>query len=173
MKRVNRFALVGLFLGLSVGCDQATKHIATNALQSSAGYSYLGDTFRLQYAENRGAFLSLGANLPGNARFWVLTVSVGLLLAGILVFTLLNKKLDAQQISGYAFIVGGGLSNWVDRALKDGAVVDFMNMGIGPVRTGVFNVADLAIIVGIGLLLLASWRKERRRPPGPADPAQV
>jgi signal peptidase II len=50
----------------------------------------------------------------------------------------------------------------VDRAFHQGSVVDFMNMGIGPLRTGVFNVADVAIMVGIGLLLLASWHHDRK-----------
>ncbi len=164
MKTLHRFALVGLLLGASAGCDQATKRLATTALRASGGHSFLGGFFRLQYAENRGAFLSLGADLAPGARFWVLTVSVGLLLLGILVFTLISRTLSTLQISGYAFIVGGGLSNWIDRATRDGAVVDFMNLGIGPVRTGVFNVADLAIVAGIVLLLLASWRQERARP---------
>jgi signal peptidase II len=51
----------------------------------------------------------------------------------------------------------------VDRARFDGRVVDFMNLGIGPVRTGVFNVADVAILVGIGLLFVHGSRQERQR----------
>jgi signal peptidase II len=159
--RLQRFGLIALFLGLSVGCDQATKRIATNTLMDRAGYSFLRDTFRLTYAENSGAFLSLGATLPPRARFWMLTVLVGLLLLGILLFALFNVKLTRVQVVGYAFIAGGGISNWVDRATMDGRVVDFMNMGIGPVRTGVFNVADLAIVAGISVLFLASWRRNR------------
>ena len=58
-------------------------------------------------------------------------------------------------------IAGGGISNWMDRARNGGSVVDFMNLGIGPVRTGIFNVADLAILVGIGFLLYAGWKLER------------
>jgi len=162
LKVAHRIGLVALILGLSVGCDQATKRIAMNALKPTAGYTYLGDTFRLQYAENRGAFLSLGASLPEDARFVMLTVSVGLLLIGLLGYSLWSNKLTPVQVSGYALIVGGGLSNWVDRALHHGSVVDFMNMGIGPLRTGVFNVADLAIMGGIGVLLVASWRHDRR-----------
>ena len=162
MKVANRVALVAFVLGLSVGCDQATKRIAISALKPISGHTYLSDTFRLQYAENKGAFLSLGAGLPERTRFWILTVSVGLLLTGLLIYSLASRKLGPGQVAGYALIVGGGLSNWVDRALNDGAVVDFMNMGIGPVRTGVFNVADVAIMVGIGVLLLESWRHDRK-----------
>ncbi|MFZ5471190.1 MAG: signal peptidase II [Myxococcota bacterium] len=162
MKTPQRILWTAITLLLTVGCDQATKRIATHTLKSAPAYSYLGDTFRLVYAENRGAFLSLGASLPDAARFWILTVIVGLLLVGIVLYTLLSPKLHRAQVIGYALIGGGGISNWVDRATHDGLVVDFMNMGIGPLRTGVFNVADLAIIAGIALLMLESWTLDRQ-----------
>ena len=162
MTLINRLLLLFAVLGLSVGCDQATKQLANATLKGAAMHSYLGDTFRLTWATNEGAFLSLGANLPDGMRFFILTVAVGLLLLGIVVFTALSKKLNPSQVSGYAMIAGGGLSNWVDRARNDGSVVDFMNMGLGPrLRTGVFNVADLAIIAGIGFLLYAGWVHDR------------
>lgn len=163
MTLVNRLLLLFAVLGLSVGCDQATKQIANATLKGEPMRSYLGDTFRLTWATNEGAFLSLGANLPDGMRFGILTVAVGLLLLGIVVFTATSAKLDASHVSGYAMIAGGGLSNWVDRARNDGAVVDFMNMGIGGLRTGVFNVADLAIIAGIALLLIAGWKQDRAK----------
>ena len=161
MTLINRLLLLFAVLGLSVGCDQATKQLANATLKGAAMHSYLGDTFRLTWATNEGAFLSLGANLPDGMRFFILTVAVGLLLLGIVVFTALSKKLNPSQVSGYAMIAGGGLSNWVDRARNDGSVVDFMNMGLGRLRTGVFNVADLAILAGIGFLLFAGWKHDR------------
>jgi hypothetical protein len=75
---------------------------------------------------------------------------------------LFSKKLDLFQVGSYALIASGGFSNWIDRARFDGVVVDFMNMGLGPVRTGVFNVADIAILVGIGLLFVHSSRLEKQ-----------
>ena len=66
-------------------------------------------------------------------------------------------------------IASGGFSNWIDRARFEGSVVDFMNLGLGslrigsfPLRTGVFNVADLAILGGIGVLFVHGWREEKR-----------
>ena len=44
---------------------------------------------------------------------------------------------------------------WVDRVVR-GSVVDFINVGVGPLRTGIFNVADVAILLGVTVLLLAS-----------------
>jgi signal peptidase II len=88
----------------------------------------------------------------------------------ILYFAVRGKGLTAMPVAGYALIAAGGLSNWVDRARFDGKVVDFMNMGLGPVRTGIFNVADLQILVGIALVLLAGKPPDEKdeKPPAPA-----
>lgn len=158
-----------VFIGQIV-LDQWTKMLATEHLKNQAARSYLGDLFRLQYATNEGAFLSLGANLPPQARYWVLTGGVGLLLLALCVYALFSEplwktKLDNIQVGAYSLIASGGFSNWVDRARFDGSVVDFMNLGIGNSpfsRTGVFNVADLAILAGIGVLFWHGWREEKR-----------
>lgn len=157
-----RLLVFVLVLAGSVAVDQVTKEIATPALKDKGAFIYLGDLFRLQWAQNEGAFLSLGGNLPPSARYWLLTVGVGLLLLGITGYTLKTAKLDAWQVAGYALIVGGGGSNWFDRARFDGKVVDFMNMGIGTLRTGIFNVADLWILVGIGVLMVHGWIQEKK-----------
>lgn len=157
----------GVFIGQLV-LDQWTKQLATEHLKNTPAKSWLGDVFRLQYATNEGAFLSLGANLPPELRYWILTIGVGLLLLSLCVYALFSEplwktKLDDLQVAGYSFIASGGFSNWIDRARFEGSVVDFMNMGLGPVRTGVFNVADLAILVGIGVLFFQGWREDKKQ----------
>ena len=153
--RRTRTLLFAAALSASIGCDQATKH-AADALRGAPVRSYLFDTFRLVWATNQGAFLSLGAGLPAAARYWILTIAVGLVLAGVTAYAMVNGKLDGWQTAGYALVAGGGLSNWIDRTRFDGRVVDFMNLGIGPLRTGIFNVADLAIIAGFLILFIRS-----------------
>ena len=148
---MKRLALVVLVLASCVGCDQATKRVAVAALEGQPTKCLLGDTLRLGLARNEGAFLSMGANLPHDQRFWLLTVSVGMLLAGLLAFTLKSKKLSLLQVAGLAMVLGGGASNWLDRARDGGAVVDFL--GIGSLRTGIFNVADVAILAGVALMV--------------------
>ena len=59
---------------------------------------------------------------------------------------------------GLSLFVAGGASNWIDRVIR-GSVVDFINVGIGPLRTGIFNVADVAIMLGAGVLLFAELRR--------------
>ena len=61
--RMARLALL-VVVGMTIGCDQVSKHFAAEHLMGVARQSFLGDTLRLEYAENAGAFLSLGAGLP-------------------------------------------------------------------------------------------------------------
>ncbi len=124
--------------------------------------TYLAETFRLQYAENTGAFLSLGASLPKVVRTWLFTFLSGGLLIGLLLYMLMSRDLNRQHIFALSMILGGGFSNLIDRMLYDGRVVDFMNMGIGNVRTGIFNFADVLIMVGMSLIILFNLRLHRK-----------
>src|SRR5689334_7199689 len=108
-----RLLLVAVLLTTTIGCDQSTKHIAMSTLRTTPTQSFLGDTFRLTYAENPGAFLSLGAALPDAARFWVLNVGVALVLVALLLHALLAKKVEPSQAVACALVVGGGLGNWI------------------------------------------------------------
>lgn len=159
---IRRLLIFVAVSAVSIGFDQWTKQIATAALRGQPARIWFNDVFRLQWATNEGAFLSLGASLPPTARYWLLTLGVGALLLALSIYSLTSKALDLFQVGSYALIASGGFSNWVDRARFNGVVVDFMNMGLGTLRTGVFNVADLAILVGIGLLFVHSSRLERR-----------
>lgn len=150
-----RWALrIGLLsvLVTTIGCDQVTKHLATAHLMGRGQSSYLGDTLRLGYAENRGAFLNLGADLPPWARSALFLFGTGIVLAVCTVAALRRRRLGPSAV-GLSLVVAGGASNLVDRILR-GAVVDFLNVGIGPVRTGIFNVADMAILAGLVMILL-------------------
>lgn len=98
--------------------------------------------------------MGLGARLPDSVRFWSLTVFVSVALIGMLRFVWASQEISHPlSILGISLIIGGGFSNLIDRLLHSGAVVDFMNMGVGNLRTGVFNLADVAIVIGAGTLL--------------------
>lgn len=136
----------------TIGCDRVTKQVAVTILADTPDHSYLADTVRLTYAENLGGFLSVGAGLSVERRMLVFTIATGLLLVG-LTFAAIRGRWEGMRLLGAALIVSGGASNWIDR-VATGSVVDFLNVGIGPLRTGIFNVADVAILVGVGLVVL-------------------
>ncbi len=64
MKKSHSVLIVLLILVSFIGIDQASKVWAKSSLEGEARKSYIGDTFRIEYAENSGAFLGLGSQLP-------------------------------------------------------------------------------------------------------------
>ena len=156
MKTIKAIFIVVLILG-TVGCDQLTKHIATEQLASRPGQSYFADTIRLDYVENRGAFLGVGAEWPDEVRTGLLTVGSGIALVALLIVSF-SYGWTGMPLIGALLIVGAGSSNLLDRVVR-GSVVDFMNFGIGSVRTGIFNVADVALMVGVALIIFGGTIK--------------
>lgn len=170
----NRLLLALLIILTCVGCDQTTKHLAQTNLPIYQMFSYFGDTVRLQYVLNTGAAFSLGAGLPEGARFWIFIVGQGLFLLFLVGYLIKNHDLRSSQFYGFALILGGGLGNFYDRIFRDGAVVDFLNIGIGEfLRTAIFNVADVAITSGLVLLVWGMYRTETHKRDAPAEHAQI
>ena len=139
-----------------VGCDQSTKVLASEYLSKVQMLSYFNDIFRIGYTENTGAFLGLGNNLSEGARFWLFVVLVGAFLSGLLVYLIINSKQHLSSVVAFLLVFSGGLSNFYDRVVNNGAVIDFLNIGVGSLRTGIFNVADIAIMFGVFMLLFVS-----------------
>jgi signal peptidase II len=144
---------------VTIGCDRMTKHAAAALLAGEPGRSYMADTVRLDYAENAGGFLSVGTGLPRPARTAIFTIGTGLALVGIVIVAL-RRRVDGWAAFGLVLFVAGGASNWIDRVLH-GRVVDFLNVGVGPIRTGIFNVADVAITVGAAILAISAMPRHR------------
>lgn len=161
MNKLNRIVILLFILISCVGCDQATKLLARQNLATAPVQEYVGGLFRFVYAENPGAFLSLGATLPEGMRFWIFIVIAALLLVGVGIFALqFSQRTPLTLVVAIALVLGGGLGNLTDRILYDGLVVDFMQVGIPRLRTGVFNVADMAIMAGVATMLLATLRSK-------------
>jgi len=150
--------IVILAIGLTIGCDRVTKHIAEAALAGTAGRSYLADTIRVTFAENRGGFLGAGADMAPPARILFFTVATGLALVALMIAAL-RRKWNTVAALGLTMFIAGGASNWYDRVAR-GSVIDFLNVGVGTVRTGIFNVADVAIMCGAALFMLAELRRK-------------
>jgi signal peptidase II len=144
-----------------VGCDHAAKQVAEQWLAGSAGVEWLGGVVRFELVANPGAFLSLGARLPEALREALLIGVVPLLLAAVGWAVLRAPGATRAQVGAFALIAGGGLANWLDRLVNDGAVTDFVSLGFGPLRTGIFNVADLAIVAGLLLFLAVGAGRSR------------
>ena len=154
MERVTKAVITFLTLLSSVGCDQVTKNIVRRNLAYGELHSFLHDVLRLQYVENHGAFLGLGAGADEHTRFLVFIVLAGFALTGLIGYLFLSNRASRTETEAVSLIVGGGIANILDRIYNHGGVIDFMNVGIGPLRTGIFNVADIAITFGVIWLLV-------------------
>jgi signal peptidase II len=169
MKSIPRYLIVALTLFCCVGCDQVSKSAARALLASGVTHSFLADSLRLQLVANPGSFLGLGSALPEQLRFALFTGAVAVLLLGVLSAALFARRLDFARFVGLALVAGGGMSNLIDRLMFHGRVTDFLNVGIGSLRTGIFNVADMTILAGALLLLLKARAAPRVAAPQGAD----
>jgi signal peptidase II len=158
-KSQRRWAIASLLLLMTVACDQATKHVATSSFIDVIPYTLVGGFVELLYSENAGAFLGLGSDFHHSTRFWLFTVGVGGLL---LVFSArLFQATKPVELVGWSLVIGGGASNLIDRVVRDGRVVDFLRIGIGDLRTGIFNIADTAIVLGLVCLFASAlWLRK-------------
>lgn len=160
----SRLLLFCVLLLTCVSCDHATKRVATSLLGHTDAVSLAGDAVRFELAYNAGAFLSIGAGLSPLLRRLLLVGLVPLGLAAVCASVLRQRALDRATLVGVALIAGGGVGNWLDRLLHGGLVTDFVSIGAGPLRTGVFNAADVFLVAGVLLVLLRSFRSEPRPP---------
>jgi signal peptidase II len=148
-----------LLVLLVVGCDQYTKRLVRERV--TRPQSMLGGSVLLVHAENRGAFLSLGSNLPESTRTVIFVAGVSALIVGALVI-MWRGAADLRNALPIALIAAGGIGNLIDRATR-GAVTDFLVLRAGPLHTGIFNVADMAITTGvIAVFVLSLVRKTER-----------
>jgi signal peptidase II len=155
-----RAILVASVLVACVGCDHATKIAATQLLPAE-GISLASNLVRFELVYNHGAFLGIGAGLPALARMLILGALVPLGLFATIFWVLRSAAVSRVQLVAIGAIVGGGLGNWIDRLVHEGRVTDFVSVGIGPLRSGIFNFADVAVVGGVLLLLVATQLANR------------
>lgn len=150
-----KFVFLLVLVALNLGCDQVSKVVARNNIDLYEQITVIEDHFTLTKVENTGAFLSAGSNLPGFLRTILLTVLPIVVLVYGLFFLYVNKNLPRLMQVGICFLIGGGMGNIYDRVVH-GSVTDFLYMDFILFRTGIFNLADVSIMIGIGLLFLQS-----------------
>ena len=136
-------ALGGFFL------DQATKWLVLNYVMIPPRVIPVTDFFNLVLGYNTG--VSFG--LFGEAPAWILMTFTLAIAVGLLVWI---KQTDNRlTAAALGLIVGGAMGNLLDR-LRQGAVTDFLDFYIGGYHWPAFNLADVAIVCGVGLLLIES-----------------
>ena len=153
-KNFTRFFLI-IFLILNIALDQISKFIVRLEISDYEHIALIKNIFTLTRVENSGAFLSLGDNMPYIFRLIILT-GLPLLFLGYGLYYLFSKpNLPGSMQIALCFLIGGGIGNLYDRIVH-GSVTDFMHLDFHIFQTGVFNFADISIMIGVGILLLLS-----------------
>lgn len=153
-----KLVLVSLISVLCIGCDQVTKSAAKRTLADSEPLSMLQGFIRLEYIENPGAFLGIGSGLSYEVRLVLFVGIAVLMLAAVVYLAARGSKARMSTLTASALLVGGAAGNIIDRISNDGRVVDFVSIGFTSVRTGIFNVADVAVMSGALLLFFSAFK---------------
>jgi signal peptidase II len=149
-------------MAVTIIADRVTKDWAVESLKGEQSMFYLNGSVMITYAENTGAWGSMGSELPPTWRLVLLTILPALFLLGLMVHTFINKELKPYMVICYALVVGGGIGNLIDRMMQ-GYVVDFLWVGFGKIGTNIFNVADMAIMAGVIALIGLHFVYERKQ----------
>ncbi len=164
INRATRAALA-LFAALLVGCDHATKHAAKVGLEGARPIELVPGVLSLRYAENHDTAFSLLTSFQDPSKPWVLATLSILVTLGMAAVWYRRRAAPLLEHVGYAAVAGGALGNVIDRVAR-GYVIDFVHLRYWPV----FNVADVAIVFGAALLVIAA--RGRDRPDGGAPPRE-
>jgi signal peptidase II len=151
---------LGVWLAVAAavaGLDQATKALAESALVLHRPLPVLPPVFDLMLTYNEGGAFSMLGDAGGWQRY--LFVVVASVVSVVLVLWL--RRLppgEAGTAWALTLILGGAVGNLVDRVFRDGRVVDFLYLHYRDFHWPAFNLADSAIFIGAGVLILQSLR---------------
>lgn len=162
-KRSIQLLLIAFVLLLNIGCDQVSKNIVRQKIDFYEQISVVKNYVTLTKVENTGAFLSAGSNLPDVVRLLLLSVFPVLVLAYGLFYLFTKTDQPRWFQIGLCFIIGGGIGNIYDR-IRFGSVTDFLHIDFVIFRTGVFNFADVSVMVGVAILFIQSFNKKVIKP---------
>jgi len=154
--KTRRALLVLLLIAANFAVDRLTKILAVLYLKGAAPIVFFHRLIVVKYAENTGAFLSLGNDWGLVIKYAVFVIiPVIVCIAGTLYLALREKRL--YRLIALSCAIGGGAGNIFDRVTNDFKVVDFINFGIGGLRTGILNAADLSVTFGLAVMLLLEY----------------
>jgi len=152
VRNISRVIYAAIALLVFVG-DQATKAIVESSIPERQIIPVIPGFFSITHVKNEGAAFGLFADSPAPWKTALLVVISAALLATVVGVVWKTRRLQWEAGVGLSLILGGALSNLVDR-IRMGRVVDFLDFYIRSYHWYTFNLADSAIVVGAGFLIL-------------------
>ncbi|MFA5603322.1 MAG: signal peptidase II [Bacilli bacterium] len=149
---MNKKVIIISFICLMI--DQLVKFVITTNIALLDSVSVIKSFFSITYVRNYGAAWSI---LEGNKIFLIMAAFLSLFL--IYFVFIRNNKLNKLEIITYGVLIGGIVGNLVDRIIY-GYVIDFFDFNIFGYEFPVFNMADIFIVVSVGLMILNILKEE-------------
>lgn len=162
-RRIQSLAIIATVLVL----DRITKLYIQANFDSFDSVTVIPGVFNIIHSENPGAAFGMLANAPEQWRTLALVGISGVIMAAVawVLFRPRSGRAPSEwdghaTRTGLALVLGGALGNLWDRAVI-GTVTDFLQVFIGSYEWPAFNIADSAICIGAGLMLLEMWKNPR------------
>ena len=151
---------ISIIIALSIFLDQISKILIRNNVEQYSDIKLIGEYFILTNVENSGAFLGMGSGFSPIMKSVFLIILPIIVLVSIIIYVYRDKEIDKISLIGFSIIIGGGIGNIFDRIIY-GSVTDFLFIDLGGIfKTGIFNIADLAVTTGMILILLMSFKNK-------------
>lgn len=152
--------LILIIVLITVSCDQISKEITRQKVDPKAFIPIIKNHLILTNVENTGAMLGFGQDFPPLLKRFLLQ-ALPMLLLLILLYRIMSKpNLNLLVIIAFALVIGGGLGNLIDR-IAYGSVTDFFQIRLGFFRTGIFNIADVAVTLGLFMFIFLIVRGKK------------
>jgi signal peptidase II len=156
---LKRLVIILLVL-LNIGCDQWSKEMVRQNVDYGERITLIGQNFTLTKVENEGAMLGWGRDLSPFLKTIILQIVPLALLLVLLIRILQKQNLNKWLVFAFACVIGGGIGNLIDR-IAHGEVTDFFHIEIWFFKTGIFNMADVSVTMGVLLILLLSFKNRK------------
>ncbi|MFG0212441.1 signal peptidase II [Brevibacillus porteri] len=135
-----------LIAAVIIALDQFTKYLVVKYMELGQSIPLIADVFHLTSHRNMGAAFGILQN-----QRWFFIVITVVVVIGIVISLIRLRKNQPRASLALSLVLGGAVGNFIDRAMT-GQVVDFLDFTL--INFPIFNVADMAITIGVGILLL-------------------
>ena len=141
------FVLAGVVAALFLVADQLTKYIVMTNMELYQKIDFIDGFMNFTYIHNNGGAWGMFGGYT-----WLLVAVTALIMVGLIVALIKIGKDSRLFFWSGCLILSGGIGNMIDRIFRDGNVVDFLRVEF--IDFPIFNVADCAVVIGAGLLIL-------------------
>lgn len=154
---IKKFAIIALVL-LNIGCDQISKNVVRKNIDARETIELVGKNFILTKVENSGAMLGFGSEFSPILKI-IFLQALPVIVLLILLFRILRRSdMNRWMVVAFTCVIGGGIGNLIDR-IAYGEVTDFFYIDLGGyLKTGIFNMADVSVTMGVLVILFLSIR---------------